>query len=108
MKNKLIWLWYDFVKLLGNMEMWVVRKLNPEYFLGLSEDDIPKDTFYCYDSCRLLGLTCPYMDSPLIYKILMGHRGKYCHYVKGGLDDALLYDSCKICGVSEFEGDEDE
>ena len=106
--SKLLLLWDDFCIFLANIEMWVVRKLHPEYFLNLSEEDIPKNTFYCYGGCRCLGEKCPYMDYPLIYKLLAGHTGKYCHYVKGGLDDCLLWDDCKICGIHEPGDDEIE
>lgn len=108
MKRRLILLWFDFVIFLSNIEMRFKYWRNRIYFNHVNEDWIPHNTFYCYEGCRIYGEYCPYMDYPVIFKILTGRWGKYCHYVKGGLDDALLYDDCKICGVNEFEGEEDE
>ena len=97
MKDKLYYLWLDLLEFLGNIEMRIKYFLNIKYYSSLSEEDIPKDTFYCYDGCRCQSNNgCPYMDYSTIAD------SKYCHYVKGGIYDCLLYDWCKICGVSEF------
>lgn len=97
MKNKLYYLWLDFVEFLGNIEMRIKYFFDKKYYSSLSENDIPKDTFYCYSGCRCqTDNSCPYMD----YSAIADSR--YCHYVKGGIYDTLLYDECKICGVSEY------
>ena len=104
MKDKLYYLWLDLLEFLGNIEMRIKYFLNIKYYSSLSKEDIPKDTFYCYDGCRCQSNNgCPYMDYSTIAD------SKYCHYVKDGIYDCLLYDWCKICGVSEFtEEDESE
>ena len=100
-KDRLIWFWLDLIEFLGNIEMRIKYLLNLKYFKSLSEKDIPNDTFYCYGGCRICGEFCPFMDYSVIAK------SKYCHYVKGGIGDELLYDSCKICGMNEFDESED-
>ena len=96
MKDKLYYLWMGFIEFLGNIEMRIKYSINKKYYSSLSEDDIPKDTFYCYSGCRCqTDNGCPYMD----YSIIAG--SPYCHYVEGGIYDIFLYDECKICGVSE-------
>lgn len=91
----------DIMDFLGRIEMKIKYLLNKDFYNSLSEKDIPENTFYCYSGCRICGEMCPYMDYSRIAK------SRYCHYVKGGIGDLLLYDSCKICGIKEF-GDEDE
>ncbi len=100
-KDRLIWFWLDLREFLGNIEMRIKYLLNLKYFKSLSEKDIPNDTFYCYGGCRFNALGCPFMD----YSKIAG--SKYCHYIKGGIYDACLYDSCKICGTNEFDESED-
>lgn len=98
MKNKLYYLWLDFVEFLGNIEMRIKYFLDKKYYSSLSEEDIPKNTFYCYSGCRCqTDNGCPYMDYSTIA------NSPYCHYVKGGIYDVCLYDECKICGISENE-----
>lgn len=97
LRNKIIFLGIDFCDFLGNIEMRIKHFLNKDFYKNLSEDDIPNNTFYCYGGCRFNSKYCPFMDFSIIAK------SKYCHYVKGGLGDPLLYDSCKICGIKELE-----
>lgn len=98
MKRKLYYLWLDFIEFLGNIEMRIKYFLDKKYYSSLSENDIPENTFYCYSGCRCQNDNgCPYMDYSTIA------NSKYCHYIKGGIYDILLYDECKICGVSENE-----
>lgn len=98
--NNISCFWLDIREFFGNIEMWIKYQIDKKFYEGLSKEDIPKDTFYCYDGCRCMGETCPYMD----YSVIAG--SKYCHYVKGGIYDLLLYDDCKICGISEYGDDE--
>ena len=77
MNDKLYYLWLDLLEFLGNIEMRIKYFLNKKYYSSLSEEDIPKDTFYCYDGCRCQSNNgCPYMDYSTIAD------SKYCHYVK--------------------------
>jgi hypothetical protein len=100
LKTKIRWFILDILEFLGKIEMKIKYLFHFKYFNSLSKDDIPKDTFYCYDGCRMYGERCPYLDYSTIYKEL------YCHYAKK-FDFPLLTDECKICGVSEFEENED-
>ena len=100
-KHKLIYLKLDILEFLGNIEMFIKRLTHRTFYNSLSIDDIPKNTFYCYDGCRLIGLRCPYFDR----SVICGDR--YCHYTKT-FDFSLLNDECKICGISEgLEDSED-
>lgn len=95
-------IWLDALEFIGNIEMKIKHFLNKDYYNSLSEKDIPDDTFYCYSGCRICGKMCPYMDYSEIA------HSRYCHYVKDGIGDILLYDSCKICGIKEGDDDEEE
>ena len=89
----------DIREYFGKIEMKIKRLLNKKFYDSLSENDIPKDTFYCYQGCRMRGLVCPYLDRSFIYNRF------YCHYIEDF--DILLDDQCKLCGISEI-GDEQE
>ena len=93
-KDKLIYLKLDILEFLGHIEMFIKRTINITFYSSLTKDDIPKDTLYCYDGCRIIGVRCPYFD----HSIICGDC--YCHYVKK-FDFALLNDECKICGIEE-------
>lgn len=97
MKEEIIYFWLDILDFFGNIEMKIKHFIHKKYYNSLSEKDIPKKTFYCYSGCRCFGDMCPYMDFSIIAD------SKYCHYVKGGLNEPLLWDDCKICGISEYE-----
>lgn len=84
----------DIREYFGKIEMKIKRLLNKKFYDSLSENDIPKDTFYCYQGCRMLGLVCPYLDRSFIY------NSNYCHYMEDF--DILLDDQCKLCGISEI------
>jgi len=94
---------FALANIFGKIEMCLVRVLNNDYFEDLSIEDIPKDTFYCYSGCRCCGFPCPYSDYSRAVEFILDYgSSKYCHYAKNEFGDALLYDQCKICGVSEF------
>lgn len=95
MKDKIIYFWLDILEFFGNIEMRIKHKINKKYFDNLTKEDIPEDTFYCYGGCRFNSKYCPFMDYSIIAK------SKYCHYIKSGISDMILYDDCKICGENE-------
>lgn len=64
------------------------------------ESKIPKNTIYCHDSNLN---PCPYWKQ-LKYKDEYGEPLSYCKYMKVADTEQsmlLLWDMCKICGVSE-------
>ena len=69
------------------------RFIHKRHYDSLTENDIPKDTFYCYDGCRCLGVVCPFLDHSRICGM------NYCHYIQDF--DVLLDDQCKMCGLNE-------
>jgi hypothetical protein len=99
-KDKITWFWLDVIEFIAKIEMRIKYLLHFKYFKSLSKDDIPKDTFYCYSGCRMYGGRCPYLDYSKI------NRQCYCHY-EHKFDFPLLDDECKICGISEFEENEE-
>ena len=94
--NRLSYLWLDLLEFLGKIEMKIKHFLNRKFYNSISENDIPKDTFYCYSGCRIMPIDiCPYWDCSVIY------HGHYCHYIEDF--DCLLDDQCKMCGISEVD-----
>lgn len=99
LRGKLFYLKLDILEFLARIEMKIKYNLHKKYYDSLTEDDIPKDTFYCYSGCRIIGDRCPYLDYSKIFK------SNYCHYDDNF--DVLLNDECKMCGISEI-GDGEE
>ena len=98
-KDKIIWFWLDVVEFIAKIEMNIRYLLKLNYYKSKTSNNIPKDTFYCYEGCRIYGARCPYLDYSKI------NKENYCHYEKS-FGFPLLNDECKICGISEFDGDE--
>lgn len=95
--NKIYFFLLDILEFFGKIEMKIKYLLNRDLYKSLSENNIPPNTFYCYSGCRYNPDICPFMD----YSIIA--RSKYCHFIKDGIYDPLLYDDCKICGIKELE-----
>ncbi len=89
---------------------WSLAKLN----VKLSEEPIPDNTYYCYvpdeeknnnkdkDDHSFYTKPCKY------YKHLGGNRTG-CGYLGEIMNfDALHWDQCKICGIKEFDINEDD
>ena len=87
---------------LSHIEMFFKRIIKRNYYKDLNEEYIPDNTLYCYSGTKRQG-ACPYLDYPKTYKLIRGCNRAYCHYIKGGMEDYLLYDQCKICGINEEE-----
>ena len=101
-KDKLIYLKLDILEFLGHIEMFIKRIVHIKFYNSLSIENIPKNTLYCYDGCRLVGVRCPYFDRSVIC------GDCYCHYKKR-FEFSLLNDECKICGIGEdLEDNEDD
>ena len=69
---------------------------------------IPKNTLYCYDNM----IQCPFHEISIIaYNLYGSQRCGYCYYLgKGDFSfirpTDLLWDSCKECGVSYYDGED--
>ena len=100
LKTRLSWFKLDVLDFLGKIEMIIKYLFHLKYYKSLTEKDIPQNTFYCYNGCRIYGGRCPFLDYSKINKLY------YCHYERK-FDFPLLDDECKICGISEFEKSEE-